>query len=217
VTPPADETDPDLLAAWGVGMLQHPAEVRGVLTLVRALRPRNLLEVGVWRGGTFYLWCRAAAPGGVKLALDWPAPGYFGPGPWALTAAELDARDAAMRGWAAGVAVLRADSRLAATRDAVAARLGGEPLDLLVLDGDHSHAGCRRDYALYRPLVRPGGLVLVHDVTQSPHTERAGFGTPWVWRAVRRAAPGRTREVRHDPRGNGWGVEWAGAPAPDPA
>jgi FkbM family methyltransferase len=35
--------------------------------------------------------------------------------------------------------------------------------DLLLIDGDHSGAGVRRDFELYGPMVRPGGLVLFDD------------------------------------------------------
>jgi hypothetical protein len=38
-----------------------------------------------------------------------------------------------------------------------------EPIDLLFIDGDHSFSGVRLDYERLAPLVRPGGIVAVHD------------------------------------------------------
>jgi len=37
------------------------------------------------------------------------------------------------------------------------------PIDLLFIDADHSEAAVREDFELYAPLVRPGGLILMHD------------------------------------------------------
>jgi predicted O-methyltransferase YrrM len=40
-------------------------------------------------------------------------------------------------------------------------------LDLLFIDGDHSYAGVKRDFALYSPIVRPAGMIVFHDI--APH------------------------------------------------
>jgi predicted O-methyltransferase YrrM len=34
----------------------------------------------------------------------------------------------------------------------------------LFIDGDHSYDGVRQDFEMYAPLVRPGGLVAMHDI-----------------------------------------------------
>lgn len=38
------------------------------------------------------------------------------------------------------------------------------PFDILFIDGLHTYEGVKRDYELYEPLVKPGGLILIHDV-----------------------------------------------------
>lgn len=43
-------------------------------------------------------------------------------------------------------------------------RLDNKQIDLLHLDGDHHEEAALRDYDLYSPLVRKGGLVILHDV-----------------------------------------------------
>ena len=53
----------------------------------------------------------------------------------------------------------------------------GEPLDLLFIDGDHSYDGVRADFELYGRLVRPGGLIALHDVNEDFRTRR-GVETP---------------------------------------
>jgi predicted O-methyltransferase YrrM len=38
-----------------------------------------------------------------------------------------------------------------------------EPIDLLLIDGDHSESGVRRDWNDWNRFVRPGGVVIFHD------------------------------------------------------
>jgi hypothetical protein len=40
---------------------------------------------------------------------------------------------------------------------------GWNPVDVLVVDGDHHLEGIMQDLRMYGPLVRPGGLILMHD------------------------------------------------------
>lgn len=42
-------------------------------------------------------------------------------------------------------------------------KLGGRAIDLLYIDGDHMYPAVKRDWELYSPLVRPGGIIVLHD------------------------------------------------------
>jgi len=66
----------------------------------------------------------------------------------------------------------------AGVRDVVEVRAGfshqhatsfGKPIDLLFLDGDHSHAAVQRDYRDWAGKVRPGGFLVMHDVFHPVH------------------------------------------------
>ena len=59
----------------------------------------------------------------------------------------------------------------------VARDLGGEKLDLLFIDGDHSLQGVAKDFAAYRGFVRDGGIIVFHDVVQD-YTTRYGRVRP---------------------------------------
>jgi predicted O-methyltransferase YrrM len=61
--------------------------------------------------------------------------------------------------------LLRKDSHKPETLDCIRKALGGQKLDFLFIDGDHSYEGARRDFEMYAPLVRSGGLVAFHDIT----------------------------------------------------
>lgn len=43
------------------------------------------------------------------------------------------------------------------------------PFDLLFLDGDHSYEAIHRDFTDWTPKLRPGGLLLMHDVVHPVH------------------------------------------------
>ena len=61
--------------------------------------------------------------------------------------------------------------------------LGDRPIDLLMIDGDHSYEGVRRDFELYAPLVREGGLVAFHDIL--PHTRMSTVEVHRFWVEIR--------------------------------
>jgi hypothetical protein len=73
------------------------------------------------------------------------------------------------------------------------ARTWSLPVDLVFIDGDHSEAGCERDWLDWSPHVTPGGCVVFHDA----RADRAGGrGLPGPTAVVERhlrapgAAPG---------------------------
>ena len=47
------------------------------------------------------------------------------------------------------------------------ARSWTEPLDLLFIDANHEYESVRRDFTLWSPFVKPGGIVALHDVSEN--------------------------------------------------
>lgn len=41
-------------------------------------------------------------------------------------------------------------------------------IDLLFIDGDHIYEGVRKDFEMYSPLVRKGGIIAFHDICPGP-------------------------------------------------
>jgi predicted O-methyltransferase YrrM len=85
------------------------------------------------------------------------------------------------------VELLRADSHDARTVDLVRKTTGGRPLDFLLIDGDHSYEGVKRDFELYAPLVAPGGYIAFHDIVPGPEA-RVG-GVPRFWQELKQTRP----------------------------
>jgi predicted O-methyltransferase YrrM len=144
---------------------QLRVEIEPVLRLVYSLQVRTVLEIGTFNGGTLFLWTRVAAEDAEIISLDLPG-GRFGGGypvwrrPFYRDFALPQQR----------IHLLQSDSHDPKSLDRVKALLGSRRLDLLMIDGDHSYVGVKRDFEMYGSLVRPGGLIVFHDIAQ--HIDR---------------------------------------------
>lgn len=86
--------------------------------------------------------------------------------------------------------LVEADSHSDETKLRVLDILGGNKVDFLFIDGDHSYVGAKRDFHDYGPLVRAGGLIGFHDIVPD-FSERYGIqtksyagGVYKVWREI---------------------------------
>ena len=140
--------------------LQIPSEILRLLRIVAVERPQRVLEVGSAGGGTLFLFARAASPDAVIVGLDLP-PSALGTG---LEDWRVKLYEEAFAAPGQTIHVIRGDSQSPVTADRVERVLQGKSLDFLFLDADHSYEGVSRDFALYSPLVRRGGLIAFHDI-----------------------------------------------------
>ena len=157
-----------------IGIVQKPEEIRWLFELVRAARPRVVLEIGLDCGGTFFLWSRAAAPDAHLLAIDTKPVGRFGIwSPLSLV----------RRGFAVGsqrvTLLMDNDSHSEITRQRIAALLDGRAVDFLFVHGDHSCEGVWQDFKTYSPFVAPGGFMAFHDISQNPAERTKGVAQFW--------------------------------------
>jgi cephalosporin hydroxylase len=148
--------------AFQHGMIQMKEEITAFVDFLRTRTLTHILEIGSESGGTFYLWCKLARLGGLKISIDKPDGDS---GSWTYVDQEkLKARTALFKTWAPRVKVITGDSHEQKIWLDVGDILNGQQLDLLFIDGDHSYQGVKSDYAMYRDLVKPGGLIAFHDI-----------------------------------------------------
>jgi len=59
--------------------------------------------------------------------------------------------------------------------------LGAKKIDFLFIDADHSYLGVRRDFEMYSPFVKKGGLIGLHDIkdTQAHLNNRVFVASYW--------------------------------------
>jgi cephalosporin hydroxylase len=140
---------------------QHRAITEQILPELAALNgllpdPCNhIVEIGVRFGGTLRYW-HDLCPEADILGIDQAPELRWEPEPSRIT-------------------LLQKDSHHPHTLDAVDQWLDGWKLDLLHIDGDHTPNGVKADYDMYSPLVRPGGIIVFHDVGVS---DQLGW-RPW--------------------------------------
>ncbi len=138
----------------------RPSQLRSEITelldlVVRRGPPRAVLEVGTAGGGTLFLLTRATVSDAIIATID-------------VSSGERAVVYRAFATIQQRVEMIHADSHDPRTRDFVTRLFGDRQLDVLFIDGDHSYEGVRRDFDLYSPLVRKGGMIALHDIVPGP-------------------------------------------------
>jgi predicted O-methyltransferase YrrM len=182
------------------GAMQKVAELAPLLALLAKRRPTTVVEIGTYRGGCFYALCRAADEHATLVSIDLPG-GLFGGG---YTHEEFSA----IQSYGLptqSLHFLACDSQEASTRDAVVERLGGHPINFLMIDGDHRYDGVRRDFELYSPLVASDGVIAFHDIL--PHPRAPLCQVDVFWNEIK----DRYRHLEFVDPGEDWGGgQWGG-------
>jgi predicted O-methyltransferase YrrM len=154
--------------------MQSQFEIAELYHTIFARQPKVVLEIGTCHGGTLYLWCQAADPQATIISIDLPE-GEFGGG-YPAVRTELY-RAFAVPGQQ--LHFLRADSHSSDTATRVQQLLGGQAIDFLFIDGDHTYAGVKRDFELYSPLVAKDGLIALHDIVSRADEPRIEVWKFW--------------------------------------
>src|SRR5262249_30663518 len=130
----------------------------------------------VWHGVTTSRLRRVMAPEGTLYAVD-----PFPVGRLGISFQQRIARAEVGKITNGQVRWVRASGERAAR--GLAPALGGKG-DFVVLDGDHSFEAVRADWEGWRPLVRAGGLVALHDSRSTPERSIDGCGSACFTREV---------------------------------
>ena len=139
--------------------------------LVAVLRPALLVELGVDRGESYFAFCQSALEnetGTRCFGIDtWRGDQHAG-GYDETTFAQVSAHN--RENYAAFSTLIRS------TFDEALAEFEPGSIDVFHLDGLHTEAAVRHDVDSWLTKLRPGGIVLLHDVG----VREKGFG---VWKA----------------------------------
>jgi len=175
-------------------------EILGLAEIVANLKPRRVLEIGTAGGGTLFIWCRLASDDATVISVDLPG-GPFGGG-YPMWRAVLYRY---FRKPQQKLHLIRGDSHDPRTLEKVEKILEGEELDFLFIDADHTYEGVRRDFEMYSPLVRRGGVVAFHDIVphDRAHDPYGQVGVPKFWNEIK-------SRYRHLEIVKDWSQGWAG-------
>ncbi len=151
------------------GAMQKPTELAALLAIVYDHQPEVVWEIGTATGGTLWALAVTLEIPAVLVSIDLPG----GPFSGGATIMPEDLQRL-VRDHCANLTIIHGDSRFV--------KLPTIQPDFVLLDGDHSFAGVRADWEIYAPLVKPGGLVVLHDIVK--HPESSGVEVDQVWREI---------------------------------
>jgi cephalosporin hydroxylase len=192
--PETPEAAVDYCGRRPIHLRQVRSEVLAWSRLVAEAAPRRSLEIGTFRGGTLFLLCVFSPSDAHIISLDLPGGGFGG----GYSSSKIPLFKCFTRGHQ-NLRLVRADSHLPETKARILKLLGDEPLDFLFIDGDHSYDGVKRDFEMYSPLVRPGGIIAFHDIVE--HSREQECEVAKFWEEIKLRYP--YREIVEDHR-QGW-------------
>lgn len=143
------------------GALQDPAELAQLLAILDQARVRSVVEVGSDRGGTLWAWSQLPGPPRVVSV-------NLRGGPYSTTS-DLPRLH--------GAALVEGDSVSPETYRQACQALDFRLADFCMIDSDHTFRGAAADWMIWRNIVRPGGLIALHDIVVHP-----GMAEVEVWR-----------------------------------
>ena len=163
---------------FSIRPLQIKEEVARLLGIVARLSPQRILEIGTANGGMLFLLAMVSSPDATVISIDLPGGSFGGSYPvWKIPLYESFAR------YRQRIYLVRQDSHRLATLSRTEEILNGNKLDFLFIDGDHKYVGVKRDFEMYAPLVRKGGIIAFHDIVPG-FPERVG-AVPLFWHEIR--------------------------------
>lgn len=178
--------------------MQVQEEILELLRILDEIKPKVILEIGTARGGTLFLFTRVASEDATIISIDLPG-GKFGGGypKWKIPLYKAFSLANQQ------IHLIRADSHDQETLRKVKNILNNRKADFLFIDGDHSYEGVKKDFEMYSPLVRKGGIIAFHDIV--PGLKENVGGVPEFWKEVKNMD---SKEIVKDwnQEGNGIGV-----------
>lgn len=159
--------------AQPIECLQNPWELAQMVELYCERKPLAVLELGPCHGGTTYHWLHNAVPGARIVTIDLFNQD-FGQDPngvvlwntWVPEGVDFQ--------------FLYGDTTDPAVIQQVREQFP-DGLDWLFIDANHDYPYCSQDFENYGNLVKPGGVIVLHDLRPR------GLGSYRLWEEIRHA------------------------------
>ena len=139
--------------------MQVKSEITSLLKFVKNFNPQVVMEIGTARGGNLLLFSKTLSTSSAVISLDLPQGDFGGGYPrWKIPLFKSFASPGQK------ISLVRQDSHTEEALLEIKNVLKNRKIDLLFIDGDHTYEGVKKDFELYGPLVRAGGIIAFHDV-----------------------------------------------------
>jgi predicted O-methyltransferase YrrM len=157
------------------GACQKGSEMMFFFRSLKGKKLKTVVEIGTAFGGMFYALCQLAGVDATVVSIDLPE-GEFACGQPENPIEYLSKFGRPKQ----RLHFLRADSHLVTTKKELLGILGESKVDLLFIDGDHRYKGVKKDWEMYSPLVKEGGVVAFHDIRHHHPDVKDDKGQPIV-------------------------------------
>ncbi len=153
-----------------LNLQQTRSEIIQLLGMVKKGNPKYILEIGTLDGGTIFLFSRIARKDALLISIDLPK-GKIG-APDSKLRVYSDWRIHIIKRFSQlnqRLELIRANSHDTRTLYLIKQILDGKKLDFMFIDADHSFNGVKKDFEMYSPLVKKGGIIALHDIVPTPY------------------------------------------------
>jgi cephalosporin hydroxylase len=144
--------------------LQIMDEIKNLLLILDKVKPKVILEIGTAEGGTLFLFSNIAHEEAILISVD------------LYQTIEKRILFRYIKKEKQKIFLIQGDSHSIETLRKIEGILKGRKVDFLFIDGDHSYEGVKKDFEMYSPLVRKGGIIAFHDIIPDYYT-RYGIKT----------------------------------------
>lgn len=140
---------------YRVKALQLRPEFETFVRFLDKQQPLTVLELGLFLGGTLYVWARGIDSTDRLVSVDQPV--------WNECTHSRRAAVYPTFSETARIDILYGNSHKERTYEEVTDRFDGD-VDFLFVDGDHTYNGVNEDFTMYRRLVDDDGIIAFHDI-----------------------------------------------------
>lgn len=176
---------------------QKRTEISELLNILEVTKPKVILEIGTANGGTLFLFAHIAQRNATLISIDLPG-GKFGGG-------YPKFRELLYKKFIINkqqIYLLRLDSHANETLNKIKNIIGNECIDFLFIDGDHTFEGIKKDFDMYSPLLRKGGIIACHDIVPGPFNVVGEV--PKFWNEIKNFY--NSKEIVENWNQNGYGI-----------
>lgn len=147
-------------------------DLKILIPILAKIEPKNILEIGTWKGYSAETWYWAFQPD-VLVSLE----------------IEKGIMDVDWTKLTLNTQTIKLFEGCNSHNPDVVKTVGQVKYDFLFIDGDHSEQGVRKDFEMYSPLVRKGGIIVLHDVIYTSADPLAPVQVKPLWEELKLKYP----------------------------
>jgi predicted O-methyltransferase YrrM len=144
-----------------IAPIQVKEEFIELLNILRNYNPKNILEIGTYKGGSLFCFCKALDENATIISIDLPFWGMKKYIQYDNLILELFSN---FKKGNQKLFFIRGNSNNLETVNKVKEILGANKLDFIFIDGDHSYEAVKKDFELYSQFIGKGGVIAFHDI-----------------------------------------------------